>query len=169
MNFKQVIEKYGYPVISKEVAYKIYQIQHSTSEFLINKRLNGDSKGNGKIAEKWKPLLDMPFSISDKCCDIMKKSPFKRYEKKTGRAAMVGTMASESRLRETQYLQKGCNTFNASRPMSTPLAFWTSLDVWEYIKTYNLDYPPQCMTWDMRGQAVCGVCLVSTWSKVIYF
>lgn len=140
MSFKQVIERYGYPVISKEVAEKISEIRLTHSEKLRLKRLYGDENGNGKLPEKWKPLLDAPFLISDKCCEIMKKSPLKRYERETGRAPFVGSMASESRLRETAYLQHGCNAFSASRQVSMPLAFWTSDDIWEYINLHQLDY-----------------------------
>ncbi len=141
MNFRQVIEKFGYPVISKEVAQKVDEIRTTKSQTLKKKRLYGDGNGNGRLPLKWRKLIDMPFKISDRCCHIMKKNPFKRYEKETGRAAMVGSMAEESRLRETQYLQKGCNAFDATRPMSTPLAFWTSDDIWKYIKLHNMDYP----------------------------
>jgi 3'-phosphoadenosine 5'-phosphosulfate sulfotransferase (PAPS reductase)/FAD synthetase len=139
MPFTQVIEKYGYPVISKETAQKIKEVRTTKSEKLRNKRMNGDEYGNGKISEKWKFLINAPFKISDRCCHIMKKEPIKRYEKETGRSAIVGTMAADSRLRETSYLQHGCNSFEG-RPMSTPMAFWLECDVWDYIKKYGIKY-----------------------------
>lgn len=139
MPFTQVIEKYGYPVISKETAQKIKEVRETTSEKLKSKRMNGDEKGNGKISDKWQFLINAPFKISDRCCHVMKKEPVKRYEKETDRGAIVGTMASDSRLREGSYLQHGCNSFEG-RPMSTPMAFWLEYDVWDYIKKYNLPY-----------------------------
>ena len=139
MPFTQVIEKYGYPVISKETAQKIREVRTTKSEKLKNKRLHGDEKGNGKLSEKWQFLINAPFKISDRCCHIMKKGPVKKYEKETGRSAIVGTMAADSRLRESSYLQHGCNSFEG-RPMSTPMAFWLESDVWDYIKKYNLSY-----------------------------
>lgn len=139
MPFTQVIEKYGYPVISKETAQKIREVRGSKSEKLKNKRLYGDEWGNGKLSEKWKFLINAPFKISDRCCYVMKKEPIKKYEKETGRGAIVGTMVADSRLRETSYLQHGCNSFEG-RPMSTPMAFWFESDVWGYIKKYNLEY-----------------------------
>lgn len=139
MPFTQVIEKYGYPVISKETAQKIREVRGSKSEKLKNKRLYGDEWGNGKLSEKWKFLINAPFKISDRCCYVMKKEPIKKYEKETGRGAIVGTMVADSRLRETSYLQHGCNSFEG-RPMSTPMAFWFESDVWDYIKKYNLQY-----------------------------
>jgi 3'-phosphoadenosine 5'-phosphosulfate sulfotransferase (PAPS reductase)/FAD synthetase len=56
--FTQVIEKYGYPVVSKEVAQKISEIRTTGSDKLRGKRLNGDAAGNGKLAEKWKFLVE---------------------------------------------------------------------------------------------------------------
>lgn len=82
MPFTQVIEKYGYPVISKETAQKIREVRTTKSEKLKNKRLYGDEYGNGKLSEKWKFLINAPFKISDRCCYIMKKEPVKKYEKK---------------------------------------------------------------------------------------
>lgn len=137
--FSQVIEQYGYPVISKEISQKIREVRETKSEKLKSKRLNGDEKGNGKISEKWQFLINSPFKISDRCCHVMKKEPVKRYEKETGKFGMVGTMASESRLRETSYLRRGCNSFEG-RPMSTPMAFWLENDVLDYIKKYNVSY-----------------------------
>ena len=139
MPFTQVIEKYGYPVISKETAQKIKEVRETKSEKLKSKRINGDEKGNGKISEKWQFLINAPFKISDRCCHVMKKEPVKKYEKETGRGAIVGTMASDSRLRESSYLQHGCNSFEG-RPMSTPMAFWLESNVWDYIKKYNIPY-----------------------------
>ena len=139
MPFTQVIEKYGYPVISKENAQKIREVRETKSEKLKSKRLYGDEMGNGKLAEKWQFLINAPFKISDRCCHIMKKGPVKKYEKETGRGAIVGTMAADSRLRETAYLKQGCNSFEG-RPMSTPMAFWLESNVWDYIKKYNISY-----------------------------
>lgn len=140
MFFKQVIEKYGYPLVSKETACKLYEIRTTKSEFLRNKRLFGDSKGNGKIAEKWKFLSNQPIKISSLCCNRLKKDPVKRFEKKSGLRPVVGTMATDSRLRQQQYLINGCNSFDSKRPMSTPLAFWTEEDIWSYLHQFKVPY-----------------------------
>lgn len=139
MNFKEVIEKYGYPVVSKETSQKIDEIKNTHSDLLRSKRLNGDTGGNGKVSEKWKFLVNAPFKISSKCCDKLKKNPFKLYEKQTSQKAIVGTMAVDSRLRETNYLLHGCNSFGG-REMSSPMAFWLESDIWEYIKQFNIPY-----------------------------
>jgi 3'-phosphoadenosine 5'-phosphosulfate sulfotransferase (PAPS reductase)/FAD synthetase len=124
MQFKDVIEHYGYPVVSKENAQKIHEIQTTKSEKLREKRIHGDDKSNGKLPSKWLYLLDAPFKISDRCCYALKKNPVKKYEKESGKKPIVGTMASDSRLRGTNYLKNGCNAFETKRPMSAPIAFW---------------------------------------------
>jgi len=140
MRFDKVIEKYGYPVVSKENAQKIFEIKNTKSDKLRNKRLYGDINGNGKLPEKWKSLVDAPFKVSHMCCNKIKKEPVKRYEKESNRKPIVGTMAENSRLRKTSYLQHGCNAFDSKRPMSTPIAFWTEEDIWNYIKEKELSY-----------------------------
>lgn len=69
--FFEIIEKYGYPVISKEVSNVIYGARRGQEHRI--RRLNGkalDKNGNPSIfnCEKYKYLLDAPFPISDKCC-----------------------------------------------------------------------------------------------------
>lgn len=137
MKFPEVIEKYGYPVVSKEVSQYVSEIRTTRSGKLRNKRLYGDEKGNGKLAEKWKFLISADFKISNKCCDVLKKRPIKMYEKETGRRKITGLIAADSRLRMFSYLKTGCNNFNGG---SMPLGFWTEQDIWAYIKKLNLGY-----------------------------
>lgn len=139
-NFKEVITKFGYPVISKEVSQKIYEIRTTNSDVLKNKRLDGDEKGNGKLPEKYKHLIGADFKISSKCCDILRKSPAKIFEYKTHKKPFIGTMAEDSFTRRTNYLFQGCNAFHLARQVSTPIAFWKESDIWEYIKKYDIKY-----------------------------
>lgn len=151
MNFRRVIATYGYPVISKEVSKRIVEYHNAQRKGTLEQSLayqefngirtapNGDSYFNKK---QWKFLLDAPFQMSHKCCDIMKKKPVKKYEKETGKFPIIGTMASESQARKTAWKIHGCNAFDATRPTSQPLSFWTEQDVLEYIQRYNLSYAP---------------------------
>ena len=143
MNFKDVIDKYGYPVVSKEQSWFIYQYRTTKSEKLKNYRWYGDNKKRFKISEKWKYLVDAPFKVSSLCCDVMKKRPFEIYEKKTGRKPFLGVMAADSRQRKGQYLRHGgCNAFNLKkRPRSNPIGFWVKQDVLQYIFENKISYP----------------------------
>ena len=145
MSFKQVLDKYGYPVISKSVAFAIRKLTTmNLTEKYRNKLLNGDERGNaGKLPEKYKYLLNAPFKISEQCCDVMKKKPFKEYEKKSGRRAFIGTMTEDSFNRQVQYLKQGCNNF--SKEKSMPISFWLQKNIWSYIKQKKLPY---CSVYD---------------------
>ena len=150
MTFRQVIEKYGYPVISKEVARRVQYAKKAIAEGREDS--HGDYKKlcglavdkNGQKSqyncEKWKFLLDAPFNCSSECCTVMKKNPMKQYEKGTGRVPIVATMTCESRLRKEQWLIHGCNAFDSKRPRSQPMSFWTEQDVLQYIYTYKIPY-----------------------------
>ena len=141
--FFEIITRYGYPVISKEVASVIEGARKGQEYFL--KRINGewlDKTGKPSIynCEKYKYLLDAPFKISDKCCYHMKKAPIFRHERMTGRKAIIGTMACESMLRLQKWLMQGCNAYEATHPISKPLSFWTEQDILQYLKLTGLPY-----------------------------
>lgn len=139
-SFKSVIEKYGYPIISKEQSAFIQEYRTSKSEKLRDIRLNGNKYGLGKISDKYRYLTSAPFNISDKCCDVMKKNPSKNYEKQTGNKPILGTMTDESMQRKSNWLMYGCNAYDAKRPTCKPLSFWTEQDVLEYISVNHLPY-----------------------------
>lgn len=143
MSFREVIEKYGYPVISKDVADCIEGGRKGQDYRL--KRLDGRLKHpNGGTSRydrsNWAFLLKAPYKISGVCCREMKKKPFKQYEKTTKRKPIVGTMTEESQLRTQSWLKTGCNSFEAKRPMSTPISFWYEQDIWNYIRQTKLSY-----------------------------
>ena len=91
---------------------------------------------------KYAFLLTANFTVGHKCCKIMKKDPAYHYEKETGRMPIIGTTASESKLRTMNWLQHGCNAYTIDRPRSTPLAFWMEQDVLLYLKKYHINYSP---------------------------
>ena len=83
-------------------------------------------------------MLDAPFDVSNQCCKVMKKQPAHEYAKKTGRKPMTATMATESKLRASNWIKHGCNAFESKNPISNPMSFWTEQDVLLYIKENNL-------------------------------
>jgi 3'-phosphoadenosine 5'-phosphosulfate sulfotransferase (PAPS reductase)/FAD synthetase len=139
MGFVDVITKYGYPIIGKEVAERIEGVKkciNSNGEKYVEfyYQIYGDKLSKRYDFSKWKPLLDVDFNISPKCCSVMKKTPANIYAKITGRNSITGVMAEESRLRKTNWLKTGCNAFDSKVPMSNPMAFWKNQDVLQYIK-----------------------------------
>lgn len=161
--FKDVLEKQGYPLISKEQSQYIRQYRSAKSKKTKNTRWFGNKWGLGKISEKYKFLINAPFKISEKCCDIMKKDPSKKYEKETGRKPYIGTMATESNQRMTMFLKGECNAYNLKRPTSKPIIFWTDEDIWNYIKINKLKYSP---IYDMGYKRTgCMFCLFGCQNK----
>ncbi|WP_461614352.1 phosphoadenosine phosphosulfate reductase domain-containing protein [Clostridium sp. Marseille-QA1073] len=141
MNFRKVLKEYGYPIVSKETAAKIRKLRHGNlSNKYRNYLLNGDERGKmGKLAEKWKFLIDAPFDTSEKCCDVMKKAPFREYHKRTGRVPYIGVTQDESFMRERQYSKTGCNVYDAGKPKSQPLGFWKKQDILRFAYEKNIE------------------------------
>lgn len=147
MRFDKVIQTYGYPVVSKEVSQVVHEARVSlrrgrTDSAQLRKlrgqKLDKDGNKSSYNLERYAYLLEAPFAISHRCCQVMKKDPFKAYEKENGRKAIIGTIAAESALRTTNYLRYGCNVFDRNRPTSQPLSVWLEQDILSYIKTKEL-------------------------------
>ena len=162
MRFDEVIKKYGYPIISKEVSEKIRKARRNILDGKYSLRLcqlgvMPDEYGGLAVderydyfaavegskfeAKKYRPLLDVDFMISDECCWEMKKSVMVEYEKTSGRVPILGMMAAESRKRMQGWMRTGCNAFESDKPQSNPIAFWTDQDVLQYIRLYSLEIP----------------------------
>lgn len=141
MNFKKVIETYGYPLVSKEISKQISAARRGAKNAILafdGKDVAGNETEYRKRYKKWKPLYQSDIPISEKCCEIMKKKPAKKYEKETGTKPILATMAEESVLRTHAWLKNGCNAFEGERPLSLPMSFWTEQDVLQYIKQNSL-------------------------------
>ncbi|MCK9600268.1 MAG: phosphoadenosine phosphosulfate reductase family protein, partial [Sphaerochaeta sp.] len=143
--FNEVVQRYGYPVVSKKVAMGISRYRNTMSEAQRQLRLHGGTnptsgkKQHPSIPMKWHYLVNAPFQISERCCDILKKEPLHRAGKILGHP-FIGTRSSEGWVRQMDYLKHGCNAFDKAIPESRPLAFWTSDDIWEYVHRYNVPY-----------------------------
>jgi 3'-phosphoadenosine 5'-phosphosulfate sulfotransferase (PAPS reductase)/FAD synthetase len=148
MTFNKVIEQYGFPVVGKRQAKFISDIQRSSdkNKNTVNLRLTGyNRKGifcpTMKLAKKWLPLAYSNIVVSDRCCHVLKQEPLNRYKKENKKFPITGVMAFESRMREKQYLEQGCNSFKSkTNPISMPIAFWTDKDIWRYINKYKILY-----------------------------
>ena len=161
MRFDEVVKKYGYPVISKDVSNTISGAKNSIKKGVYSYRLcqlgvreeefgglyddgrfdyRGATENSIFEKKKWRFLLDADFDSSSFCCEVMKKKPLRKYEKETGRKPIIGTLADESLTRRSAWLKNGCNAFDAKKQTSQPLSFWTEQDILKYIKIYNVPY-----------------------------
>ena len=135
-SFRQVIIEEGYPVISKAVAKAVHQARKGNPNGLHRMSIEGKYGYS-----RYSFLVDAPFEISGKCCDILKKAPAREYHHETGRCPIFGTHADESTLRMDIWERYGENIEAADIPNSGPLSIWTEQDVWEYINRHSLSYP----------------------------
>ncbi len=137
---KEIVANYGFPLISKEVSEYVYEARTCKPGTKIRDKRLGKFGDSFAIPKKWRWLVDADFQICHKCCYFLKKEPFHRYEKETGRKPLIGLVAEESELRKAEYLRRGgCNSFSG-RVASYPMSVWTSKDVWEYIHRNKISY-----------------------------
>jgi 3'-phosphoadenosine 5'-phosphosulfate sulfotransferase (PAPS reductase)/FAD synthetase len=140
MDFLTVVQKYGYPVVSKENAHRIDQLQRLPADGKTAMLYKTGVTSTGRKAfnpfpKKYLRLVDCGIKISPACCKIMKLDPMCPSE-----PWIVGTMASEGRQRRLSYEKSGCNVFDRANPRSRPMSFWTENDVWDYIRGNQLPY-----------------------------
>lgn len=142
----QVIQRHGYPVVSKQVSRYVRELRNP----LISEKRKAQLLHVGKdrtkmqyrLSYKWRFLLDAPFKIDDVCCKYLKHYPVQKYERRTKRKPIVGTKASDSSQRYSSYLNTGCNFISQYRSISSPISFWTDQDVLECIRHKNLPLCP---------------------------
>ena len=144
MNIRQVIAKYGYSIVSKEVADCVWEARKNPT-CTRAKRIHGElltpsGEKSPFCCDKWEYLLYAPFTVSGECCRIMKKSTAHSYESKSAQRPMTAMMAGESRQRMIHWTKTGCNAFDSKRPMSKPMSFWTEQDVLAFLKDENIPY-----------------------------
>lgn len=145
MRFDDVVKRYGYPVPTKQIADAVEGAKRNPNSSRAA-RLRGEYGGrrDGQPSkfncQKWEFLLNAPFSVSATCCAVMKKKPFEKFERDTGRKPFIGTLAQESVIRHREWMRNGCNAFDVANPSSRPLSFWTEQDILGYLKINGLPY-----------------------------
>ena len=133
--FKKVVEEYGYPVISKNIAMTIRYF-HKGSNW-AKYRFSDDFSWHNRY-HRWEYLLEAPFKISDQCCTLIKERPLDKYMKQNDLVPIMGLRADESQRRLDGYLQTGCNILTGRKIHSVPIAFWSRQDILRYVKNNNL-------------------------------
>ncbi|WP_285055173.1 phosphoadenosine phosphosulfate reductase family protein [Pedobacter ginsengisoli] len=151
MGFTKVIKEVGVAVGSKKIAMMIRRLKgyianpQLSNAATKNLYLNG-IKQDGSISigsmlpKRWRKLLDAPFLVSDQCCDIFKKEPFRRFEDETGKRPIIGTTVGESAQRKISYYITGCNSFEAGKEKCRPISIWTEKDVWDYANLHHVKH-----------------------------
>ena len=150
----RIIQKFGFPVISKETASKIELLQNPSED---NKTVRhaiitgetgeygGYRKGSRmKLAQCWLDLFGgyknekenvnykIPpdgIKLSAKCCYYLKEKPCDDWAKEHNSVPYLGLMASEGGRREKSLMINGCNYFGKSTIRSAPFAIFMRQDI----------------------------------------
>jgi 3'-phosphoadenosine 5'-phosphosulfate sulfotransferase (PAPS reductase)/FAD synthetase len=137
-HLKQVIDKYGFPLISKEYSNMIYKLRKGTksSETYLSKTFHSGANNHWFLPEKYRYLINETFCCSNKCCDLLKKQTASKLN------SITGEMTEESKLRQMSWILTGCNSFRKKHLRSKPLSIWTRRDIREYIRLFDVRICP---------------------------
>lgn len=157
-----ILQEFGFPVLSKEIAGKIDTLQHPTdkNKTVRHAIITGETGAYGgyrkgtrmKMSQKWLELFAgyenenegvnyqiAPFRVSDKCCYYLKEKPCDDWAKMHNSVPYLGLMASEGGRRQKALMIHGCNYFGKSTTRSAPFAIFSRQDVLQL--ALDLDVP----------------------------
>jgi hypothetical protein len=167
----QVIKEHGFPVISKEKARKIENLQKpdNPKQTFIHAIMTGDMGEQGKfqhserikLPEKWikmfgglyadhRPDIDWqkhptcgiaPFKVSSECCKWMKEKPAQDWQMENNMVPYLGLMASEGGQREKGLMKNGCNYYGKTTTRSCPFAIFTRQDLLQLALDLHVPVP----------------------------
>ena len=148
----QIIQEFGFPVLSKEIAAKIELLQNpspknKTVRHAIITGETGEYGGNRKntrmkLAQRWLDLFGgyenenegvnfktPTFKVSSKCCYYLKEKPCDDWAKEHNSVPFLGLMASEGGRREKSLIMHGCNYWGKTTIRSAPFAIFSRQDL----------------------------------------
>ena len=145
--FNEILKETGYLIASKKTSRCISDAQKLKSKYPDTYKTNErylsltNTKNQFSVPLMYQKFIDSSIKVSANCCHLLKHTVYAKYEKETGRCyPFTGEQAEESFLRTKSYLSSGCNRYDATHPKSTPLGFWTSSDLLQYILEENIPY-----------------------------
>mgnify|MGYP000360306487 FL=1 len=141
----EILQEYGFPVISKKIAGRIDTLQNPTekNKTVRHAIITGECGAQGHFAsnsrmqlpKKWLKLFAgyenenegvnyqiAPFKVSNKCCQYMKEKPCDKWAMEHNSKPFLGLMASEGGQREEALTEHGCNYFGKGVIRSAPFA-----------------------------------------------
>lgn len=159
-----ILQEFGFPVISKEVATKIELLEHpSTKNATVRHAIvtgeTGEYGGNRtgtrmKLPQKWLELFAgyenereninyqvAPFSVSSKCCYYLKEKPCDDWARENDSVPFLGLMASEGGRREKSLKMHGCNYWGKTTIRSAPFAIFSRQDLLQLALELNVPVP----------------------------
>ena len=151
-NKPMIIQEFGFPVLSKEIAAKIELLQNPTekNKTVRHAIITGETGEYGgfqtdsrmKLAQIWLELFGgyenetegvhyriPPFKVSSRCCYYLKEKPCDDWAKEHNSVPFLGLMASEGGRRAKSLRVNGCNYFGTSVIRSAPFAIFHRQDI----------------------------------------
>jgi len=159
-----IIRKFGFPVLSKEIAAKIDLLQNPTEENKTVRHaiITGETGEYGgfqkesrmKLAYRWLKLFggyendtehvcyQCPnFKVSSKCCYYLKEKPCDDWAKEHNSVPFLGLMASEGGRRAKSLMLNGCNYWGKSTIRSAPFAIFDRQDLLQLALDLHVPVP----------------------------
>lgn len=148
----QILQEFGFPVLSKEIASKIELLANPSekNQTVRHAIVTGETGAYGgfqknsrmKMSQKWLEKFggyanedegvhyQIPnFKVSSKCCYYLKEKPCDDWGKEHNSVPFLGLMASEGGRRAKSLMINGCNYFGHSTIRSAPFAIFSRQDV----------------------------------------
>lgn len=158
----KVLQEFGFPVLSKEIATKIETLANPTekNKTVRHAIITGETGEYGgwqknsrmKMSQKWLEKFggyaneyegtdyQIPdFKVSAKCCYYLKEKPCDDWAKEHNSVPFLGLMASEGGRRQKSLMMHGCNYFGKSTIRSAPFAIFSRQDLLQL--ALDLDVP----------------------------
>lgn len=147
-----IIQEFGFPVLSKEIAAKIELLQSPSekNKTVRHAIITGETGEYGgyqtdsrmKLSQRWLDLFAgyenenegtnyqiAPFKVSARCCYYLKEKPCDDWAREHNSVPYLGMMASEGGRRAKALRMHGCNYFGASTIRSAPFAIFHRQDL----------------------------------------
>ena len=151
-NKVQILNEYGFPVISKRISGNIEKIQNPTEKNRTVRHaiITGECGAQGHYAKnsrmqlpkKWLQLFGGAdeegaalgyqkafFQVSNKCCEHLKEKPCRDWAKEHNSVPYLGIMASEGGQREDGFVEHGCNYYGKTVIRSAPFGIFLRQDL----------------------------------------
>lgn len=152
INIRNTLQEKGYPFKSKHHSFlvDVYQRRGEITVGIAN-YINQENYTQHKCPKKllYQFTPENKLRISSKCCDIFKKSTFKKFEKETGKKiAIIGVRIAEGGIRSkssgcvvfTDKSRKSIKYFKPLNPLNDEFIDWYIES--RNIKLCKLYYPP---------------------------
>nr|DAR17130.1 MAG TPA: phosphoadenosine-phosphosulfate reductase [Caudoviricetes sp.] len=162
----QVIQEFGWPVLSKEIAGKISLLQNPTEKNRTVRHaiITGETGEYGgfqknsrmKMSQKWLDKFGgadeegaalgygkASFKVSDRCCYYLKERPNEIWAKEHNSVPYVGLMASEGGRREKALMMHLCNYWGKSTARSAPFAIFSRQDILQLALDLQVPVPEE--------------------------